>query len=1359
MSDDTQEGTELAGSAVSISESEDDGSPRYVVGIGASAGGLEALEQLFDQLPHDTGMSYVIVQHLSTDFKSLMDEIICRHTMMAVVTVEDGMVIQPDVIYLLPAGKEMIISDGSLLLTDKDPAEYLTRPIDHFFRSLADDCGVNAVAIVLSGSGSDGSRGVRHVHHQGGIVISQNSETAGFSSMPRSTDDTGLVDISGSPKEIANALLRLVSHPLQRSDNVEGQPITPEDGIDRILRVLRKACGIDFTHYKQPTVVRRIERRLMLSQLTDLDEYVATISEDSAELNLLYEDLLIGVTQFFRDAEAFKILEEEVIPGLLLKTDPEQEIRIWSAGCATGEEAYSIAMLVHERLTTMNRSAKVKIFATDVHRTSLDSCVEGVFSMSSMASMSPARLEKYFKQTEDGYRVCRDLQNLVVFAPHNLIQDAPFTKLDLVCCRNMMIYLQPLAQKKLLSLFHFGLNTGGVLFLGASESVGELDDEFEVLDPKWKFFRKRRDIRLVQDVRLPVGEASIVHRRIQSNDRPPLPVRSANSKHISIDREIINVYDMVLNEVMPPALLLNEDCELIYAFGQIGDLLRVPSGRATSNALNMLPGDLRTVVIGAIKRVQQTGQEASYGQMAVDVTEGSRVVALEVKPLIEKTTNLRYLLVSFQFKNGQAPVGTDSIQPAAPLNDVSHGQIAVLESELRNSRESLQATIEELESSNEQLQSTNEEMVASNEELQSTNEELHSVNEELYTVNAEYQKKIGELTELTHDMDNLLNSTDVHTLFLDDQLCVRKFTPKIAREFNLIPSDVGRNIESFSNNIRNTDLMGSLRHVLGTGQRYEQEISTLAGDHFLMRILPYQGETNQVGVVLTLLDITESKEAESRFRATFDNAAVGISHIDLTGQWLRVNDRLCQILGYSREEMLEQTFQEMTFADDVENDVQQFAALKSGEIDRYTIEKRYVCKSGDLVWISLTVSLQRDDSGQPIYAISIMQDISQRKQFENQLSGAVEQRDHFLATLSHELRNPLAAVRHSLALLRHEEADEDVRVRAMDTVERQVGQVAHLLDDLLDVSRITQDKIRYQMRPLDLRDVVQNATDAMRPSFAARDQELLIRLPQRPVAVSGDSVRLLQVVENLLTNACKYTPAGGKIEVEIDFHGDNCELVVVDTGAGIEPDLLEEVFNLFVQSTHHRLSHRESGMGLGLTLVRSLVEHHSGTISAFSEGAGTGSQFTVTLPTVCESTLIESQDAEPLISMQDGSKTKIVLVEDNDDARMMLHKLLELEDFEVTTAPDGLAGVREILEVKPDIALVDIGLPEIDGYGVARQVREHLLPSEVYLIALTGYGQTKDIQKSEAAGFDHHLNKPVDPVELTKLLRSTSRNL
>lgn len=1331
--------------------------PTFVVGIGASAGGLEALEKLFDRLPADTGMAFVIVQHLSPDFKSFMDEIIRRHTEMAVFRVTDGIEVRRNAVYLIPAGKEMIIAQGRLLLSDKDPRETLTLPIDHFFRSLANDCGANAIAVVLSGCGSDGSRGVRDVHNAGGLVITQDSSSAGFDSMPINSQETGVVDIVGDPSEIANALLKLAKHPMQQGVIAAEDPTVPEDGIKRILREIRDAYGIDFTYYKPSTVVRRIERRLLLNHSDNLEDYVEKVTSDPDEMNLLYKDLLIGVTQFFRDLDAFEILEDRILPDLVSKSKKTDELRIWSAGCATGEEAYTIAILIHERFTLLNLPINVRIFATDVHRASLESASVGVYSDASVVDVSPQRMERYFTKCKEGWKISPDIRNMVVFAPHNLIKDAPFTRMDLITCRNMLIYLQPLAQKKVLSLFHFALRTGGILFLGPSEAVGELAEEFEVIDANWRFSRKRRDIRLPSELRLPPGGGSPTPRRpiVPGSINTKFPIQTYHAPVSFGDRELMGVYDELLADFVPSAFLMNSTNELIHLFGKMNSIIQLPEGRPTKNAMDMLPQDLRTVVIGAIQQANRTGDVVTMDRVRIKKDESVQFFQIAVKKIKQPNARDQYTFVSIQPTQGD----TQTLKIAASvdietidISDISQERIRILENELRHSRESLQATIEEVESSNEELQATNEEMVASNEELQSTNEELHSVNEELYTVNAEYQKKINELTELGNDMENLLNSTDVHTLFLDSQLAIRKFTSRMGKVFNLIPSDVGREIRGFSHNIPVDDLMGKLREVLADETRYEEEIVMPDGDQYLLRILPYLGESSNMGVVLTLLDTTQSKEAEARFRATFDNAAVGIAHVALDGRWLRVNDRICAILGYNRKELLDKTFADLTFAEDLDLDNQQYESLKAGEIDRYTLEKRYIRKDGELVWISLTVSLQRSAIGEPQFAISVVQDISKRKTFEEGLTEAIAQRDRFLATLSHELRNPLAAVRHALKLFHHPNASPEKQDAAIRTVDRQANQMAYLLDDLLDVSRITQDKIVYEMRPHDFRGVVRDAVDALAPSLEENHHKLNLTLPDSPVVVNGDEARLMQVIENLLTNSCKYTNPGGVVDVTLSSSKQACWLEIRDNGRGIEPEMLETVFDMFVQSDGE-LARRDGGMGLGLTVVKSLVDRHGGSIAVDSDGVGKGATFTLTLPLskLPVEDASREVDRRPAIR-RDGGLIPMVLVEDNEDAREMLTDFLELEGFEVTACADGEEGLKSLIELQPSLALVDIGLPVLNGYEVAEQFRQRCPDSDVYLIALSGYGQTGDIVKSEAAGFNSHLTKPVDPDELLAIL-------
>jgi two-component system CheB/CheR fusion protein len=704
-----------------------------IVGIGASAGGLEALEQLFDALPPDTGMAYVVIQHLSPDFRSLMDELIARHSEMPVVVAGNNMPVHANHIYLMPPRKQMIIRDRHLVLTDKEPQAF-TLPIDTFFRSLAQDVGEQAVAVVLSGSGSDGSRGVVEIKRAGGLVLAETAASAKFDSMPLSAAATGVVDHCHPPRDLARVLCGLEP----REVAPETALLSDDPAMDAVLRLLRDHFGIDFSLYKTTTVGRRIQRRVDLLRVPGLASYVDRVKADPEELNALYQDLLIGVTQFFRDPEAFERLEKEVIPALLDKLPPDEELRVWVAGCATGEEAYSLAILFWEAFAARDRQVRLKMLATDVHQGSLEHAGAGVYGDEQLQFVNPKRLQRFFTKRSSGYQVSQDLRQLIVFARHNVTKDAPFTKMNFISCRNMLIYFQPQPQRTVMSLFHFGLASGGVLFLGASETPGALSDEFVSIDDHWKIYRKRRDVQLLSQIRLPL------HRQT-----PRRPAIIDLPRAHAPDPLILQTYDQLLDRFMPPGFLVDEDCALIDSFAGAEKLLKVRRRRPSSSLLDLLDDDLRTVVSGAITRAVKERTAIAYSGVRVPAMDDGgedKRATLTAEPLLHPRTGVRHVLVTFQ---GIAAPPTVTLQHPTPtpisINQASREHMDTLESELAYTRETLQATIEELETSNEEMQATNEELVASNEELQSTNEELHSVNEELYTVNAEYQQKIMEL--------------------------------------------------------------------------------------------------------------------------------------------------------------------------------------------------------------------------------------------------------------------------------------------------------------------------------------------------------------------------------------------------------------------------------------------------------------------------------------------------------------------------------------------------------------------------------------------------------------------------------------
>jgi two-component system CheB/CheR fusion protein len=1307
-----------------------------VVALGASAGGLEALEKFFDNMPADSGLAFVVVQHLSPDFKSLMNELLARHTKLAIHRVTDGMIIEANSIYLIPPKKEMIVAEGRLLLTDKDPSQGLSLPIDTFLRSLATEYGRQAIAVILSGTGSDGSRGIRAIHEAGGFVIVQDEASANFDGMPRSAIDTGVVDAVLPPREIAGAILDHVqgtdSDPQAQNDRND----TGSDCVREIFRVLHSKYGLDFSFYKPNTVARRVERRLQLSGTSDLHEYIDRLHHDPSEVNSLYKDLLIGVTKFFRDDAAFERLEQDVIPQIISRLTADDELRVWVSGCATGEEAYSIAILVHEALSARHLPPRAKIFATDVHQASLETASAGLYSEASLAGMSQARLDRYFTKHSSGHQVVPELRKMVVFAPHNVIKDAPFTKLDLISCRNMLIYLQPHAQKKALSLFHFALKPSGILFLGPSESPGELSDEFDVVDRHWKIFRKRRDVRLPADFRLPLSPG--LGRWRATANTPAADGRAYP------EVQLLRAYDVLLNEFVPPSLLVNERRELIHAFAGAGKYLTVRDGRPSTDILDLVEPDLKIAIAGALQRAAKAKQPIVYGSIHLRSMPDNEQLRLSVNPVTIQSTGDEFFLISFESQAKRpAPPATDS---AIDFGTASRDRLADVEDELRYAKENLQATIEEMETTNEELQATNEELVASNEELQSTNEELHSVNEELYTVNAEHQRKITELTEMTDDMDNLLRSTEIGTIFLDRQLRIRKFTPQIFHAFQILPQDVGRSIDTFSHNILHENLLDEVQRVVASGKPFEKDVQDRHGKWFLLRILPYRSKGQVEGAVITLVDIASIKQTEAELRRmskVFMDGADPIIIEDLTGRIIDLNDEAANAYGRSREEMIGQPANVLVPPEYAAQADALRERCRNGESVR-NVELVRRGRSGHTVPILLTLSVIQDEYGLPLGIASISKDIEQQKNAEREAREAVVRRDEFLAMLSHELRNPLGAVLNAAQLLGS--TSDSPLTSAVEVVLRQSRQMARLLDDLLDVSRVTQGKIEIRRQAVDLAQIMRDAVEAVRPELDDRRHQVRLKLPDEPLYIDGDPARILQVQENLLGNAAKYTPPEGRIMISMERDGNDAVVSVADNGQGIPPEMLTAIFELFVQGPKS-LARTEGGMGIGLSLARVLVEMHGGKLSVESSGKGMGSTFTMRLPLTDKRPKSNGSNRVP-----QANGVRLVIVEDNDDSRTTLEKLLQHYGFTVTAAGDGPAGFQAICETRPDVAIVDIGLPGLDGYEVARRVRSEPWGSEMRLVAVTGYGRTEDREAVMEAGFDAHIVKPIDPPNLVRVL-------
>jgi two-component system, chemotaxis family, CheB/CheR fusion protein len=832
------------------------GRKNFCIGIGASAGGLEALEQFFKNMPADSGLSFVVVQHLSPDYKSLMVELLSKHTKMKVLRAEDAMKVMPNCIYLIPPRKNLTIFHNKLFLTEQLPQHSINLPIDIFFRSLADDFGDRAIGIILSGTGSDGTLGIRAIKGTGGMAMVQDDNSAKFDGMPKSAIATGLVDYILPADKMPAELLKFIKHPLSLHTEEKSETYSDENMLGKVMAIIRNQVGVDFTYYKPNTIIRRLERRITINQIDSVEDYVSFLERSSKEVNILYKELLIGVTRFFRDTDGFDIIRNQIIPNLFKNKKKEETIRVWCVGCSTGEEAYSLAILLKEYMEEIDQVNDVKIFSTDLDKESIEFGSMGFYTESIVTDVSAQRLKKYFIKKDKGYQINENIRKMVIFATHNIIKDPPFSKIDLVSCRNMLIYLKPVMQKKVLSLFHFSLSRSGYLFLGSSESLGDLSKCFNTIDSKWKIYSYKE------------GKAgdSIKEFMIPNIRRSRLIPQNNNSNEVSGNNELSEtVFNSIINDFVPPSLIVNDDYEIIHVCKDVNQYVMLPPGKISLNILSLIKPELNTAVSTAIHKAIKEKKEVIYKDYKLKQGEKTQVLDIKVKPISDPGKNRQVIFIVFDEKKTllKKAKRKDEITIEYDINQ----QINDLELELKYTKENLQATIEELGTSNEELQSTNEELISSNEELQSTNEELQSVNEELYTVNSEYQNKIEELTQLNNDINNLLKNTNIGTVFLDRNFLIRKFTPAVSEAINILDMDIGRPIHHISHNTLYTRFIDDIENVLRTLVPKETEVQGKKDNWFLMRILPYRTLENAIdGVVITFLDITERKRFEENIK-------------------------------------------------------------------------------------------------------------------------------------------------------------------------------------------------------------------------------------------------------------------------------------------------------------------------------------------------------------------------------------------------------------------------------------------------------------------------------------------------------------
>jgi two-component system, chemotaxis family, CheB/CheR fusion protein len=1182
--------------------------PFPVIGIGASAGGVEAVSALLQHLPADTGAALVIVLHLDPDRESHLAQVLGSRTSMPVVQIEDGMPLEQNRVHVIAPNLTLAIKHGQLRLTPPSQPRGQRRPIDELFQSLAAAAGNRAVAVVMSGTGTNGSAGLAEIKANGGCILAQDPMTALFTGMPGSAIHTGLVDHVLAPDALAETIVEYVQSAYVTREREEE---IAEGHFQQILALLRRHSHVELHSYRRPTIARRINRRMGLRGTRQLEHYVKLLREDAQERDSLINDLMINVTGFFRDPAAWDALAEHVVAPLVRSKKPGEQIRCWVTACSSGEEAYSLAILLTEHAEEADADVDIKVFATDLSNDAITRARAGWFAGGITTQLSPERLARFFVQEDHHYRIRKDVREKVIFAPHNLLADPPFAHLDIATCRNVLIYLEPEVQRKVLGILHFALQPNGALMLGSSESADRDSGLFQSLDPKHRIFR-----------RLGPTRHDMVHFPL-SRGVPPLTAggiaRSPGQDDLG------SVALKAVADLTASAALLDARQRVVYFHGNTDVYLTHPHGRANLDVYSMARTGLEAPIRSAVTQARQHNEPAS-AEATIMRNGGPVRVGVTATPLKKDD----FVLLSF--RESAAP--TERRAQATTDRDKTK---SVLEEELRLSHADLAHSIEDLERTNEDLTASNEEVMSINEELQSTNEELEtskeelqSLNEELGTVNSQLQTKVDELERVGNNLANLLNSSDIATLFLSRDMRVKWFTPAIGRLFNLINTDIGRPIGDLAQRFVGAGVTDDCEQVLKTLVPMRAELQGSDGQWYLRQTTPFRTSDDKIdGVVLSFIDITDTKLAERKARR---------------------------------------------------------AAAKA------------------------------------------------RK--------AAAAKDDFLARLSHELRTPLQPALLGLSGLNgRTDLPQEVTER-LANITRNIEIEIRLIDDLLDLTRVGRGQLHLRRERIDALDLVNETVRLCRADSARKRQKMVVEGSSGECMVDVDRIRLQQVIWNLLRNAIRFTPDEGVITASCECMGDQVMLVVSDTGSGIPKEQLPRIFTSF-----ERNDETFSGLGLGLSIAKSLVEAHDGRIEAESEGPGKGARFRVWLPRASSHAGSQTPDTEESPDREDGIHSpgnadlaglRILLIEDHVDSANTMAALLQAKGCTTEIAGTLKDAVSAVQRHRFDLIVSDLALPDGTGYELIRK-----LPDSVPAVALSGLGSPQDRQRSVNAGFVEHLVKPV----------------
>lgn len=1169
--------------------------PHHIIAIGASAGGLDEINSFFDHTPMD-GVSYIIIQHLSADFKSRMAELLSRHSKLEVKEAEHGMPVAINKVYLIPNDKYMVIKDNQLLLTEKGKSEGPHLTINTFFISLALNSGKNAIGVIFSGLGSDGTAGIREIKNHGGMVMARNPETTEFGSMPSNAIASGMVDFILEPEAMPRAIEDFVKY----EGNLFKDSQEEEKHLRAIVQLINEKSPLDFSDYKETTILRRTKRRAAQGNFQSLKKYLHFLKQTPEELDSLAKEFLISVTSFFRDKEAFQFVKDKVIPDILDRLDPIEELKIWVAGCATGEEVYSLAILIDEILAERSQSRVVKIFATDIDSLALIHAGKGIYSEAIEKNVSADRLEKYFTKQDANYKINAIIRKMVIFAQHDLVKNPPYCNMHLIACRNLLIYMTPILQEKIFNMFLFGLKKDGYLFLGSSENPAPILRSLEVVNKKWRIYKNLETKQASNfDAYTMPNLLELKFKSLETRERPSKPFQHA------VAEEMHNSLALNMGYL---AVTVNLNLEVLKSYG---DTTKYFLPRHFTNRLeDLLPRPLAIAFKTTYKEFRKNGKKTTIKGIKTKTQKNIRLINLTLSPL-EVNEGILMLVTFSENDEQQALSEGEIIFDEAEYVDK---YTVSIEEELKDLKQKLQASYEQIDASNENMQSFNEELISANEEMQSTNEEMQSVNEELHTINSDYQLKNKELFEINDDLNNYFRSNLNGQLFIDNELRLMKFSPGTVKQINLLESDIGRPISNITTNVKFETIVDDIKKVLEDGSTINKEIETRDGKWYQVITMPYiqQSDNKHTGAIVTFNDITTLKGIQLELDNTNKMLNMAIAASDVATWVMNMNTqefnpsvRLKEMFGFYADD-------KMTYDDAIKQILPEHKLLVQKALKnsiegggKYDIEFAVEgFNDKKLRWLRGVGNISKDPETKANIFTGVLHDITTHKQDELR-------KNDFIAMVSHELKSPITTMQAyvQVSIAAAKKINSEIIEKALSKAVIQTKKMTELINGFLNVSSFEAGKIYLSEESFGIRDLIEEAIEGVTLLHENRKIDLTECCD---IDIYADRNKIAQVLNNFLTNAIKYSPHEAPIEVCCKSADNMLQICVRDEGMGIELQDQQKLFDRYyrIENKHTK---GLAGFGLGLYLCSEIIQRHRGEVWVEST-FGKGSTFYFSLP-------------------------------------------------------------------------------------------------------------------------------------------------